>query len=73
MYQIEINVPLEVDFELEYRTLSVFDLDYYPTEEQALSYVDEETANRYDNIIVQVYCYDTGAPELYDQYNYVKP
>jgi hypothetical protein len=68
MYQVEVNVLIGEDYE----TVSVVDLDYYPNEEQALSYVDEETANKYDTIVVQVYCYETGAPELFDQYNYVK-
>lgn len=69
MYQIEVNALIEGNYE----TVSVFPLDYYPNEEQALSYVDEETANKYNDIIVQVYCYETGAPELFDQYVYVKP
>lgn len=66
MYKIEVNNLLEDSFE----NISTFDLDHYPDQEEAASYVDAETASKYSNIVVQVYCYETGAPELFDEFEY---
>jgi hypothetical protein len=52
MYKIEVNNLLEDSFE----NISNFDLLECPSEEQALSYVTQENADNYSDIVVQVYC-----------------
>lgn len=66
MYKIEVNNLVGDSFE----NISTFDLDHYPDQEEAASYVDAETASIYSNIVVQVYCYETGGPELFNEFNY---
>lgn len=66
MYRIEVNNLVGDSFE----NISTFDLDHYPEQEEAASYVDAETASRYSNIVVQVYCYETGGPELFYEFEY---
>lgn len=66
MYKIEVNNLAGDSFE----NISTFDLDHYPEQEEAAFYVDAETASRYSNIVVQVYCYETGAPELFYEFEY---
>ena len=66
MYKIEVNNLLEDSFE----NISTFDLLECPSEEQALSYVTQENVDNYSDIVVQVYCYETGGPELFYEFNY---
>jgi hypothetical protein len=66
MYKIEVNNLLEDSFE----NISNFDLLECPSEEQALSYVTQENVDNYSDIVVQVYCYETGGPELFYEFNY---
>jgi len=66
MYKIEINNFVGDSFE----NIFTFDLDHYPEQEEAASYVDAETASNYSNIVVQVYCYETGGPELFYEFEY---
>jgi hypothetical protein len=66
MYKIEIHNLVEDFFE----NISTFDLDHYPEQEEAASYVDADTASKYSNIVIQVYCYETGSPELFYEFNY---
>jgi hypothetical protein len=68
MYKIEVNNLLEDSFE----NISTFDLLECPSEEQALSYVTQENADNYSDIVVQVYCYETGGPELFYEFKYNK-
>lgn len=66
MYKIEVNNKIEDSFE----NISTFDLDHYPEQEEAAAYVDAEAVSKYSNIVVQVYCYETGGPELFYEFNY---